>query len=189
MQESPKVALAFIVDPTDSAQYGQVQFLKDFQATLSGGYLSGGSVGIFRMDDAPKPLFLGPASERERIRAAFKDATKAMVPNSGTDPKTAMEKADVWLSSPQFKGYRKVVVVYSDLKNDARRVNGQVKKFADPFTASWMTKDVELHFYGLESGKSSRVFSAWKNLKIAPRCHQPNTVFVPGDIGLTSSAI
>lgn len=189
VQEPSETALALVVDPTNSAQYGQAQFLRDVQPILGGGYLIGGSVGIFRMDAAPHLKWAGPASKREPAQRAFAEAIKPTAPNSGTDPKTALEQADAWLASPKFTNYRKIVIVYSDLQNDPSHVNGQVKKFSDPLTMRWSCSDAEIHFYGLNQNTAKAIArtraKAWKNLKFPPRSHQPNEMFLPGDVGLS----
>jgi hypothetical protein len=139
------LAVAFIVDPTHSAQKSREARYKELKSVWDLCLPDEAMVAIIRIDHDSETMGEG---EKERLSKTFQGAWKPRpcrdVPGEqplfcGSDPVTALRLAVKFLNRPEHEGCRKLIIGWTDLVADPcfRNGRGNPIAFRDPKSYDW----------------------------------------------------
>jgi hypothetical protein len=195
------LAVAFIVDPTHSAQKSREARYKELKSVWDLCLPDEAMVAIIRIDHDSETMGEG---EKERLSKTFQGAWKPRpcrdVPGEqplfcGSDPVTALRLAVKFLNRPEHEGCRKLIIGWTDLVADPcfRNGRGNPIAFRDPKSYDWEgLKDspIEVVLFGVPEREQDKYEQAWRGrFKTAVKLFGPNHIVNPEqDLGLTPQA-
>ncbi len=201
-----KLAVAFIVDPTFSAQRGRAERQEEFKRVVTSYLPDDTAVSVIICDHHPtvedevNDLAYHRRNILKSVEAAFKprpcSTSGGKTLYCGTDPVGALRLSMNFLAREEYRDRRKLIIGWTDLIADPCVRYGTKKPitFLDPARYDWegvRGSDVEVILFGVPELQQSRYRSAWNGrFRKSPRMYGPKHRIDPQvDLGLKREQI
>lgn len=196
-EQGRAVSIAVVLDSTGSTMYGRAQFVEELERLANAGYFPRNSqIALISSCSDPKLAWAGDITQGTKVKAALAEicspcpcSPAAASRNTGSNPFSALEMAKAWLAKPGDKATRRVMLIFSDLQNDADQTRTPPRTFPDPAQFDWTALEgTEVFVYGLPFFRHSTFQKAWSKLKPSPVFHQPGEMLNAKDLKLRAGA-
>jgi hypothetical protein len=174
-----------VVDATTSCSHGRDRWLDELEPWAAG-LTEDQPVAILRFDT--RVLLWAGTRQSAGFAAAFNGLRGEQGTDTGSDPATSLAMARQWLSREELRGYRRRLLIWSDLQPDPA-ADGETKKpFRDPFDSlRWdETAPLEMEIYGLSVERHARLQETWgqQGARVTICPHQPGESLTSEHLGI-----